>query len=333
MSPARQPDAADVANSVAGASYTFSCNSSRGAVAVLGSTGHQQWYLPNQSFRKYIWEHHTSWYDFAVAKDHDISPESLVLISGWVKTSEWAIATFSNQGRAHDISLNASAGSYASATFQVSGGTEVQMSIEQRCGPVKNRGVSASGGAIEKPLPYNQCLFLRYYKLQTRTLGRKKVSVRADAKDMQSPDQEVSRPAHHHQRGSSSGWSSTGSSSQSFGSWLSRCFGGVKRRAGIPDQWKHRSSTAASSMKSGIYEMPQVQTSHMVSSTVKIDDLSRADSYKARRSDRLYAGLHLEGKALGVHSHSSLADMYGPTSTQKQKLLLSAMRMRTNSSR
>ncbi|GJE89743.1 hypothetical protein PsYK624_058490 [Phanerochaete sordida] len=248
---------------VAGALYTFSCNSSRGAVAVLGDSGHQEWYLRNRSFREYIAKYHSSWYDFALAKDHDIAPESLVLVSGWLKTSEWAIATFANQGKGHDISLNACAGSFASAAFEVSAGIEVQTSLEQRAGPPKISSAPVTSGSP----PRNQCMFIRYYKLKTRALGRAKVSVQVDAKDMQSPWQEVS-PSYGQNRGSTS--SSTGDSAGTSRSWLTRLLGEQRTASNRSNPWRQASATGQSSGKSGhssvksgfsqVEEMPQVES-------------------------------------------------------------------------
>lgn len=259
--------------SIAGASYTFNCNSSRGAVAVLGDTGHQQWYLRNRSFREYIVKYHSSWYDFAVEKDHDISPDSLVLVSGWLKTSEWAIATFSNHGKAHDISLSACAGSYASAAFEISAGTEVQMSVEQRCGPPENSGAaSPASGEERRRLPHNQCLFLRYYKLKTRALGRPKVSVQAEAKDVQSPWQETSQPPFSSNPSSTSGGS--GSSSVSALSWLTQRFLGTGRATELPDEqqglWEHADSSSVED-----FALPQVEEMPQLGALVgvSIDDI------------------------------------------------------------
>lgn len=268
-------------SSVAGASYTFSCNSSRGAVTVLGDTGRQQWYLRNRSFRQYIAKHHSSWYDFAVEKDHDVSPESLVLVSGWLKTSEWAIATFANQGKAHDISLNASAGSYASATFQISTGTEVQMSVEQRSGPPKKNGATkgaSTSSAAESHLPHNQCLFLRYYKLKARALGRPKVSVRVDAKDVQSPWQETPSPSYYRTRSNVS--SSIGDSSPSSRSWLGRWLGGAKRTTVLSLRPSLTGGSSAKSSLSQVEEMPQPEASVSVS-LHNLDPQGSADSSAA----------------------------------------------------
>ena len=214
---------AECSASVASASYTFSCNSSRGAVAVLGASGHQRWYLRNRSFRQYTATHHAAWCAFAAARDHDVAPDALVLVSGWLKTSEWALATFANYGRAQDVALKACAGSYASATFEVSAGTEVQMSVEQRSGSSKDSSTAtgASFDAAGGTLPRNQCLFIRYYKMKARKLGRPQVSIRADAKDIQGPCEEAGgRP-----RGNSRA-SSNDSSSSSVRSWFTQYLGG-----------------------------------------------------------------------------------------------------------
>ncbi|EKM58726.1 uncharacterized protein PHACADRAFT_182972 [Phanerochaete carnosa HHB-10118-sp] len=193
----------------AGASYTFNCHSSRGAVAILGDFGHQEGHRSNRRFRDYIAKHHSSWYEFAVEQDYLVPPEAIILVSGWLKTTEWAVAAVSNYGKAHDFSFTASAGSYASANFEISGGTDVEMSVEQRSGPVfGNEDQPATpdpsdatldpqaprGSPARRPKPpCNQCMFVRYYKHKSRALGmRPRVNVKADAKDMIGPGDEHS---------------------------------------------------------------------------------------------------------------------------------------------
>lgn len=170
--------------SKAQASYTFSCNDTCGAVAIFGDYGKQQQILSCIEFYQYILRHHASWHAFATSKGHILSPSSIILVSGWLKTREWALATFASHGRAHEISFSASAGSYASANFDIASTRNVHMSVEQRAGP-SQRARYASAEAGEETLPCDQCLFLRYYKMKTRILGRSKVLVQADCKDMQ----------------------------------------------------------------------------------------------------------------------------------------------------
>lgn len=154
---------------VAEAAYTFSCHGSRGAIAVLGDFGCQQKVLNNHSFRNYIRDNHSSWCTFAAGKGHVLEDSSIILVSGWVKTSEWALATVNNYGSSHSISFSATAGAYASSKFQFSTSNDVQMSVTQRCGPRRRqKATKTSDSADSEILPCDQCLFLRYYKLKSR---------------------------------------------------------------------------------------------------------------------------------------------------------------------
>lgn len=181
------------------ASFAFSCHSHCGAVAVLGGFGHQRWYISNRDFWGYIAKHHDSWYNFAESKDHILAPEAIVLVSGWLKSTEWALASVSNHGQAHDLSFSASAGSYAGASFEMSAGTDIRMSVEQRSGPVL---LDDDYGTLSEPttgqparLPCNQCLFVRYYKMKRRILGLwRGIDVTVEATDAVSPgDESVGR--------------------------------------------------------------------------------------------------------------------------------------------
>ncbi|GJE88442.1 hypothetical protein PsYK624_045250 [Phanerochaete sordida] len=171
-------EVADQAN-IVGASYSFSCHGSKGAVTVLGGFGHQEWYISNRAFWEYIAAHHSSWCTYAKEKGFLVRSDAIVLVSGWLKTTNWALAAISNSSTAHEFSISASAGSYASASFEVTAGSAVQMSWVTRCGPFND---DVSPGAC------NQCLFIRYYKIKTRPLklGRA-IGVKAEARDLVDP--------------------------------------------------------------------------------------------------------------------------------------------------
>ncbi|EKM58725.1 uncharacterized protein PHACADRAFT_182971 [Phanerochaete carnosa HHB-10118-sp] len=111
---------------------------------------------------------------------YPVPPEAIILVSSWLKTTEWAVAAVSNYGKAHEFSFSACAGSYASAGFEVSKGTDVQMSVEQRSGPVFDNGRTLT--APNRP-QYPSVLWM---------LGvRRKVGVTADAKDVIRPGDEL----------------------------------------------------------------------------------------------------------------------------------------------
>ncbi|EKM58722.1 uncharacterized protein PHACADRAFT_117831 [Phanerochaete carnosa HHB-10118-sp] len=267
---------------LAGASYTFNCHSSRGAIAILGSFGHQEWYESNSEFWDYTAKYHSSWYDFAKGKGLLIPPEAIVLVSGWLKTTEWAVAAVSNYGKAHDFSFTASAGSYASANFDISGGKEVQMSIEKRSGPAfrdEDQPATADppqdhlteldppeatpdppDATLDPPKnspaqrpeqPCNQSTFLRYYKFKTGPLGlRREVDVIPDANDMIGPGDE------HHRRRQPPGSGGGGSSQGSFSRFRS-FFGGPRSGTSPSDSSGPRSDEPPRGTSVGSEMAPQ----------------------------------------------------------------------------
>lgn len=163
------------------ASYMFSCHDNQGTIALLGNFGRQKRFVSNYAFRDYIQRNHSLWCDFAKNKGYLLQPSSIVLISGWLKTSEWALATFSNPGRSHSISFCANAGSYASANFNFSTEENVQMSVDKRAGPPK----PASNHLSTSSTPNDQSLFIRYYKMKSFPLGISRVVTHPDSKDVQ----------------------------------------------------------------------------------------------------------------------------------------------------
>lgn len=77
------------------------------------------------------------------------------MISGWLKTSEWAIAALIKSGSTHALSFSATGSSMAHAKFTAEKSVGAEMSAIQRSGP----GDSATR-------PRNQCLFIHYYKMK-----------------------------------------------------------------------------------------------------------------------------------------------------------------------
>ncbi|KIP05418.1 hypothetical protein PHLGIDRAFT_14562 [Phlebiopsis gigantea 11061_1 CR5-6] len=99
----------------------------------------------------------------------NIDLDDLILVSGWTKTSQWALAACTNFGRAHEVTLDASFGAVAGAKFEVKLRQDVEMSVDQRSGP------SRVGKDGDEALPRDQCLFLRYYKMKRTKFGVKKI--------------------------------------------------------------------------------------------------------------------------------------------------------------
>ena len=71
------------------------------------------------AFQEYMREHHDSWHDFAVSLGHTLDPSEIVLVSGWLKTSSWALAVCTSYGHAHAVSIQSPLGSMAGVEFGV----------------------------------------------------------------------------------------------------------------------------------------------------------------------------------------------------------------------
>lgn len=96
------------------------------------------------------------------------------MISGWLKTSEWAIAALIKSGNTHALSFSATGFSMAQARFTVERSVGSEMSAVQRSGP----GDAAASGRT-------QCLFIHYYKVKHRQLRPwvKKIVAAAEPQD------------------------------------------------------------------------------------------------------------------------------------------------------
>lgn len=151
-------------------SYTFTCNGKQGATVVLGSPGKQELVLRNQAFRKYVYDNHAYWYDFAIMKKHEVEPSDIILVSGFIKTSEWALNIFGKSSKAHEFSLSATVGDFVSADFALSADAEFDMAPVKRAGPPKRATEASVDGKATATMPPNQCLFLRYYVVSDRPL-------------------------------------------------------------------------------------------------------------------------------------------------------------------
>lgn len=263
---------------VADASYAFNCQGTKGAIAVLGGCGRQERILRNRTFYDYIRRYHSSWCAFAESKGHMLQPSAIVLVSGYVKTSEWALATINNYQRSHSLSFSASVGAYASAKFRYSADRDVQMSMEQRCGPRRINFQSTEGH-----LPMNQCLFLRYYKIKNRLIGPPKVIVQADYKDILDSTDEGS--SFRSPLGPSS--SSRGISSWSFGRAHKD---GQRSRANDTAPELDRPGSSSSTIS--VQEIPETSEDMVVSCVVHSRRKRSSARIIASRASRIPFRLH-----------------------------------------
>lgn len=85
---------------------------------------------------EYMVKHLGSWCEFSRKKASWLIPANIILVVGFVKTSEWALTAFDNGKKGHSISIQATVGDFGSA--KVSGTSRKQVSWE----PFKNAGPS-----------------------------------------------------------------------------------------------------------------------------------------------------------------------------------------------
>ncbi|KAI0765564.1 hypothetical protein BC629DRAFT_1541120 [Irpex lacteus] len=182
--------------------YTFKCSSHRGAFLVIDDHATKTSFSPNIPFKRYMLEHHASWYAFATDPKKfglQCEPEDIILVRGTMKTSSWRIgAFFGHTSRSHGLAAGAQVAPVGGANLQMSSEYNQSHKWEQRVDPHRAlprssafRLASApddamdvdsvdSQGLIYQPLVKDQCLFLNYYKIKWRKFLPKKIIAQAD---------------------------------------------------------------------------------------------------------------------------------------------------------
>lgn len=158
-----------------GHSSIFTLKGSRGAIVVLLEPG-RQYFITGHTLRRYIYEHYISWCDFARHAGFDLTVEDIIFVSGWVKTSRWALSTISHT-KSEAISLRLSSQGFSGPTFTLASTKGVPVSVDQRFGPQRSmpqRIPSPNTDIVRSStLSQDQTIFLRYYKVKRRGAGMK----------------------------------------------------------------------------------------------------------------------------------------------------------------
>ena len=149
-------------------SYKFKLASEAGAVLIPGSDVTLSHVQATPSFRNYVLSYHASWYNFAVSQQRELDAEDIVLVSGCMKTSEWALAAVTGRGQSRTISFGPQ-GSDPSAQFGFEQSTDAVVSVTQRSGPKISDPKAGRGGVSKTP---DQCLFMKYYRVKYRRFLR-----------------------------------------------------------------------------------------------------------------------------------------------------------------
>lgn len=119
----------------------------------------------NDRFISYMKEHHSSWIQYVRdTTSAAVTPDSIVLVRGWVKASEWAIATFKSKYRLASACINAGFIPTESVGFHLSISQKTRMLCAYHTGPLGSAAILDDHDSR----PINQCIFLRYYKMKFR---------------------------------------------------------------------------------------------------------------------------------------------------------------------
>ena len=138
---------------------------------------------------KYMMMHLATWYEFANERlGIGLDEKDIIFVSGFVKTTMWAAAAFSNNNDKSELLI--SGGCFvpsASGEFRVSISRGVNASVASRVGPQGR--VSTWNDDANRYFKFDQCIFLNYYKMKSRGMLRRPGVMRAAAGPHILPDQ------------------------------------------------------------------------------------------------------------------------------------------------
>lgn len=153
--------------------FAFQASSTEGAILMTRLKTYRDNAERMGRFKKYILCNHKSWVQFANDEGHGIHTEDLLLVTGRDMTEDFSMIAFSHNERRFDVQFEAGAPLLASASASVWGSWQSQLPVYENWGP-QEREPSLDGSQSPSPsVPtsspqYNQCVFLRGYRIYRR---------------------------------------------------------------------------------------------------------------------------------------------------------------------
>ncbi|KZT00236.1 uncharacterized protein LAESUDRAFT_666546 [Laetiporus sulphureus 93-53] len=167
----------------------FECNHERGACLIVEDQGTRE-EVTGRRLKNYIRENMPKWYQWAVDKlDADVKLEDLMFVKGWVKTTRWTVAVFTQQARNVQFTIDAEVGAVVDAKVKFATSESQSPQYDQRTGPPERtigRGGRRQNHGKNRPqtaYPQDQCILLHYFKLKKRWIGTK-IMAAAEPKDL-----------------------------------------------------------------------------------------------------------------------------------------------------
>ncbi|CCM05272.1 uncharacterized protein FIBRA_07484 [Fibroporia radiculosa] len=200
--------------------FHFECSEDQGACLIVKDPATREELHPSRRMANYMSRNLQSWHDFATSEtvDVDIALEDIMFVRGWVKTTQWAVAAITHEGRAAKLSIDGNFAGIAGAGISVEMARATSRHYAFRSGPpeAQRQQISQSGSPFGKPksnkskkkqqqqqlqqtheesssaptpvLEMNQCVFLHYYKMKRRFLGIKKMEAAAEPQNLDPSD-------------------------------------------------------------------------------------------------------------------------------------------------
>jgi hypothetical protein len=122
-------------------------------------------------------KNHRAWMDYVRRKQLGVEDDELVLVYGWIKTSQWALTAFQGHDSSHQASIKLTIGPFASALFEWSlgNGHPGRPMPHQRQGPQSHRSKHSQSTTEGPSETRDQCVFVQYYKLKRKILNSPEV--------------------------------------------------------------------------------------------------------------------------------------------------------------
>lgn len=124
-----------------------------------------------RKLKNYLSKNISNWHTFAAEElGLDKKPEDIIFVRGWVKTTRWAMAVFTNQAKSAKISFEGDFALPAPASFSLSVSEHIAPHFDCRSGP-RDRLHGAGQHPLPDPSwPADRCIFLHYIRLKKRSL-------------------------------------------------------------------------------------------------------------------------------------------------------------------
>ncbi|KAI0737532.1 hypothetical protein C8Q80DRAFT_309616 [Daedaleopsis nitida] len=155
---------AEVGTSMGG-EIQYNCKEKTGALLLLKEPGHEKYLECETSIRTYMKQHIDNWYKYGRARGIDIRMHDILFVSGFVKTSAWAVGAFKHRSSSGTLRVNAgifTPGPSASGGFAISMSACRNPEVYHRYGPdhrlLRWNEHGESRGS-------DQCIFLQYVSM------------------------------------------------------------------------------------------------------------------------------------------------------------------------